>query len=271
MSAASAGTRRLPRWALYCLIALAATRPLLLGYFSGDYDLVRRLAETPVVVGLVAFVVKILLDANERSQERAAVRHREERDEEQRRHEAERAALTQQLEHAFALGSSSHMANIAFDKHVAFCEAYAAELRATLVTLHEKGPTEEVRPHAVRLIQIRSAQALWLTPEIDAQLEKVERALLSMAAAEHRQKIDDRLVGEERQESIRHVFSTFYRLLGMKEPEGHAPPTAFDESIEVGYVVRWLGNVLGVSNLTALRLRILGKATANTAKASADN
>jgi hypothetical protein len=155
MRAASAETGRLPRWFFYVLIAAAAAGPLVLGWSSGDYDMVRRLAETPVVVGLVAFVVKMLLDANERVQDRAEDRHREDREDAQRRHEAERAVLTQQLEHAFAVGSSSHMANVAFDKHVKFCEDYAEELRRTIGTLIAHVTTAKALDHAAALTLLR--------------------------------------------------------------------------------------------------------------------
>lgn len=248
------------RWLFYITLAALGFGPLLLGWILGDNELVRRVAETPAVVGLVTALAKILTDANERTQVRAETRRREDREDELRRHEVERAKLTQQLEHAFAIGSSSHMANVAFDKHVQFCEDYAKELRATLSTLWRNGPTEEVLPHASALVGIREAQALWLTPEIDGQLEEIEKALRAVGSGDHRIRIDNSLAGEARQEQIRMIFQIFFKLVGLQVPEELQIHAAFTEKVAVHNVIRGLGRVLGVDELTRLRLGILRNA-----------
>jgi hypothetical protein len=266
MSAASAETGRLPRWSIYVLIAVAAAGPLVLGWFSGDYDLVRRLAETPVVVGLVAFVVKMLLDANERVQDRAEDRHREDREDAQRRHEAERALLTQQLEHAFAVGSSSHMANVAFDKHVKFCEDYAEELRRTIGTLIAHVTTTKALDHAAALTLLRQKQALWLTEEMEVPLETIEAALRRIGAGHHRCEVDHRMSYDERMAIHREIYKLFADLVGAKVLGPFPDGEQFSEEMAIGNVIRGLGRILGVDDLTRLRQKILNNAATSTAK-----
>lgn len=266
MSAASAGTRRLPRWAIYCLIAVAASGPLLLEWLSGDYDLVQRLAETPVVVGLVAFVVKILLDANERVQERAEDRHREDREDAQRRHEAERAVLTQQLEHAFAVGSSSHMANVAFDKHVKFCEDYAEELRRTIGTLIAHVTTTKALDHAAALTLLRQKQALWLTEEMEVPLETIESALRRIGAGHNRCEVDHSMSYDERMAIHRELHKLFADLVGTKVLGPFPDGEHFNEEMAIGNVIRGLGRILGVDELTRLRRKILNNAATSTSR-----
>lgn len=265
MSAASAETGRLPRGVIYVLIAVAASGPLLLGWFTGDHDLVRRLAETPVVVGLVAFVVKMLLDANELAQERTAARHREERDDEQRRHEAERAALTQQLEHAFAIGSSSHMANVAFDKHVKFCEEYAEELRNTLASLLDFNRHREAYEQAKKLTDLRRQQALWLTPQMEEPLEKIERALRWIGGG-HMIADDPKMPEAHRDEVREKVSKLFIEVLGVDSLGPPPDGEELDDDLAISNVVRGLGRVLGVDDLTRLRQKILSNAATFTAK-----
>src|SRR5205814_5673315 len=59
----------------------------------------------------------------------------------------DRAIALQAAQNSFAVGATSHMAGVAFDRYVAFSEEYVRELFSTLNTLFRKGPTEEALPH----------------------------------------------------------------------------------------------------------------------------
>ncbi len=72
----------------------------------------------------------------------------------------DREVSLQATQHSFAFGATSHMANVAFDKHVAFSEKYVAEVYRSLKTLFREGPTEEALPHAWQLVEIRREWAL---------------------------------------------------------------------------------------------------------------
>jgi hypothetical protein len=73
----------------------------------------------------------------------------------------------------FSVGATSHMATVAFDKHIGFCEEYAEEMYKAPHTLVKDGTTEEpLDPR--RFSRIRQKWALWLTHEIDKKLEQFE-------------------------------------------------------------------------------------------------
>ena len=74
------------------------------------------------------------------------------------------------------------MANIAFDKHVLFCEKYIAGVNGALDTLFRRGPHEDVLKDADTLFNLRRNWVLWLTPEIEAGLVNFEGALRKIGA-----------------------------------------------------------------------------------------
>ncbi len=48
-----------------------------------------------------------------------------------------------ETQNVFSVGATSHMATVAFDKHVGFCEEYLEEVYKALSTLIQHGATEE--------------------------------------------------------------------------------------------------------------------------------
>jgi len=76
----------------------------------------------------------------------------------------------------FSVGATSHMATVAFDKHIGFCEEYVQEVYAALRTLIEGGSTEEPLD-AGRFSRVRQKWALWLTHEIENKLDEFELAI----------------------------------------------------------------------------------------------
>lgn len=198
-----------------------------------------------LTTSLIGFLTTFLLNVNAKERERV-----------QKLHEAERAMLTQQLEHAFSVGSSSHMANVAFDKHVNFCEAYAAELRKTLAGLLDHKRRSEAFDQAKRLTALRQAQALWLTKQMEAPLEKIERKLRWIGGG-HLIADESGAPEAERNEVRQKISELFIEVLG--EELGREPES---DEISIGNIVRGLGRVLGVDDLTQLRQKILRNAAA---------
>ena len=82
----------------------------------------------------------------------------------------------------FTVGATSHMADVAFDKHVEFCEDYVAEMQRALTTLFRRGPHQEALIHADSLSIIRERWTVWLTPEIETELGKFEGALRTIGS-----------------------------------------------------------------------------------------
>src|SRR5690349_16736868 len=83
----------------------------------------------------------------------------------------------EEAKNRFTMGATSHMANVAFDKHVQFCEEYTQGVNEALVTLFRQGVHREALAKAIDLSVIRRKWVLWATPSIDTQLEKFEIAL----------------------------------------------------------------------------------------------
>jgi len=99
-----------------------------------------------------------------------------------RRIEAQKARQTkelQEMQNTFSTGATSHMAMVAFDKHICFCEAYGKEVSKALQSLAHEATSEE--PLDVgSLSRIRRDWALWLTNEIDSWLEQYERRITQL-------------------------------------------------------------------------------------------
>lgn len=75
----------------------------------------------------------------------------------------------------FSIGATSHMATVAFDKHIGFCEEYIKAASYALEAFQD-GPKE--KPLDTRdLLRIRQKWALWLTPEIESKLDRFEHKM----------------------------------------------------------------------------------------------
>src|SRR5271156_698575 len=68
----------------------------------------------------------------------------------------EKASAIQMREakNRFDIGTTSHMAIVAFDKHVGFCEEYSQAVRVALLTLLRRGPHEDILVDARQLVEI---------------------------------------------------------------------------------------------------------------------
>lgn len=163
----------------------------------------------------------------------------------------ERSLLLLEAQNAFSLGATSHMASVAFDKHVAFCEAYVAEMFETLSTFFREGPTEDALKHSGRLYSIRQKWALWVTPDIEKELERFEQAVREIGAHAH---LLQAIPGE--QASIQKMFSLFAQVVGFKE-WGGAPLTP---ELAVTTIIAGLRKALGIEELTGLRTKLVSRA-----------
>jgi hypothetical protein len=92
------------------------------------------------------------------------------------RQKAQQSKELLETQNAFSIGATSHMATVAFDKHIGFCEEYVEEMSKALHTLIQDGRTEEPLD-AARFSRIRQKWALWLTREIENELDQFERKI----------------------------------------------------------------------------------------------
>jgi hypothetical protein len=81
--------------------------------------------------------------------------------------EAQKARQTrelQEMQNTFSTGATSHMATVAFEKHIGFCGAYGKEVSKALQSLAQETTSQELLDVG-SLSRIRQEWALWLTNE----------------------------------------------------------------------------------------------------------
>jgi hypothetical protein len=169
----------------------------------------------------------------------------------------DRSVFLQEAQHRFSIGATSHMAIVAFDKHVSFCEEYTAEMLKTMTTLMQKGPTKEALGHALCLSEIRSRQTLWLTSDVETELGRFEQALRKIGA-------DAMLLHEypndqARTLAVKRMYSTFAEVIGLPEWEGQEVL----KDLAVTTTVAKLRKILGIDELTLLRSELVKRALEN--------
>jgi hypothetical protein len=194
-------------------------------------------ASIPILVTLIATIVRIVKDQ---------VDH-------------DRAIFLQDAQNHFALGASSHMATVAFDKHVLFSEEYAREVHETLKTLFQNGPTEKVLTHTARLFKIQQEYSVWLTEKIQLDLAEFEFALRTIGSTAL---IEDRLLRTEQgQTKVGEMYKIFAQILG-PEIMGSSKwnDTELTNELTAAKVISRLRVILGTEGLAALRQTIVSKA-----------
>jgi hypothetical protein len=163
---------------------------------------------------------------------------------EERAHERAQELLFRQQD--FALAAASHMADTAYDKHVAFCEAYIARTNQGLGELMRDGPSKGAWKMAGDLMDIRIRHATWLTTEIEAELIPFEAALGKIGASE--MVLPTVPVGERRSQLVSEIYDAFSIVIGAK-----LPATDDQKAITTAKIIDHLRDVLGTKALTTLR------------------
>ncbi|WP_442776171.1 hypothetical protein [Sphaerotilus montanus] len=170
----------------------------------------------------------------------------------------ERQIILLDAQNRFSLGATSHMASVAFDKHIQFCETYVAEVHKTLHTLMREGPTPQIFSHTSALHEVQQKFSVWLTPTIEADLEKFEYALRTIGANEiYLRSTSDT---EDRQQRIELVYKTLAEVLGRKHMGAEWKGETLSEERAVGMVIQRLRTILGTEALTQLRTTLVSNA-----------
>lgn len=160
--------------------------------------------------------------------------------------EHERALSLKHLEHDFTLTTASHMAEVAYDKHVLFCEEYVARTNEGLQDLFREGSTEKALEFASDLFGIRTKHRVWLTDDIETALQPFEAALREIGAGE--QVLKHVPVGTDRTALVNKVYRAFGLVLGLNQPE-----TDDDYGATATRVIEKIRDILGIRELTLLR------------------
>lgn len=151
----------------------------------------------------------------------------------------------------FALGVSSHMANLAFSRHVEFAEKYLIEVLETLKTLATEGPTSQALNHSFNLRRLREEYALWLTAKIDEELGEFERVVTNIGSSAHYTQVapngDQFITHQNRQ------YKLYAQFMDFGEWDGEA----LTDELAYRKLIDKLREILGTRELTEMRAHLL--------------
>ena len=159
----------------------------------------------------------------------------------------QKALLLQQQKQEFDIAITSHMANVAYDKHVAFCEEYVDEMQKAFTTIWKEGFSVNLLGHASALYQVQRKHSAWLTTEIENGLDVFESALRKIGA--HARHYKDDPSSANATGAVREGHNLLEQVFGFKvggEQNG-APEVAM--TVAIGRVRK----VIGIEELTNLR------------------
>lgn len=167
----------------------------------------------------------------------------------------ERTTRLEEEKNRFTVGATSHMANVAFDKHVAFCEEYTATANHAMLTLFRRRPHQDALVEAGMLADVRIKWDVWLDPEITTELGKFEGALRTIGA--NAWLLQELRADDDRTDAIAQAYGTFAEVMGFETWQGK--PVTKDRTLEK--VIDKLRKVLGIYELTRLRSELIGRAS----------
>ncbi len=143
-------------WRIYAVLATVFACAALLTWLLRSNGVWQDLAATTGVLSLILAMYQLVRD------EAAYVK---------------RVGLQHDQQH-FDLGITSHMADVAFDRHVALCDEFVRELFITLQCLMDDPQDyDAAKKRADAIGDVIRKHALWITPELQAQLEEFESAV----------------------------------------------------------------------------------------------
>ena len=159
-----------------------------------------------------------------------------------------RAVALERDKQQFNLGITSHMADVAFDRHVALCDEFAQELFSTLQCVMSNSQDHEAIKHKADSIgNIVRKHAIWTTQELQDKLQKFESVIReigakSYAAANHPGSVQ-----------WDQPLSLLLDLIDTGSPYG-APPK---KEVLHQQIIDNARRILGVKELTDLRKKLL--------------
>ena len=198
-------------------------------------DVITAIIASPGVVALLAALLQLLRDE-------AAF---------------EKNQILQLQQQRYNLGAASHMANTAFDKHVAFCEEYMNELHELVRTLFRNGDTSEALGHAGKLCSLRQKYAVWCTQQINSDLDDFECAIRKLGANAHfvSNTVGHKKYAEQRSMKIDENYELLSRILGLNKSEGISEESMIDA------LKGKVREILGIEELTSLRAHLVRQAS----------
>jgi len=211
---------------------------VILAYTLPGAEFIRGIAVSPAIVALLTLVVQTYRDHN------------------RKRHDFS----IQDRANVFSLGATSHMANVAFDKHVEFCEEYMSELTRSVETLYRHGPTSEVLEHSANFSRLREQYSAWITKDLSENLLAFEAAIRQLGAEHGFIENTNGIARYERQrsEALSKSYEYFKRILSI-ENDGAPDPEIAIESVK-----ERVREILGIEDLVQIRNALIAEARNRT-------
>lgn len=209
---------------MYIGSAIVFCTSFLAAYLLPITEIFKGIVLIPGIGALVSLLIKLWLD------ERAHIH----------------AIELQTKQQDFMLGTASHMADIVYDKHVAFCEEYIQRLQDGLQELMRDGTTKNTKYIGGDLVRIRIKHSAWLTVKIEESLKPFEMALINIGAKEHL--LENLSVGEKRTKIIDNIYKSLGLILNHEEPTDEN-----EANMRSGKIIEQIRDILGINTLTTLR------------------
>jgi hypothetical protein len=247
-------SRTKQRAATYCGLAVIFFLGLYVASRPEVGEFVRIAAGTPAICSLLGAFFLLLRDdiAFERNLLRDEIAYERTMLRDELAHQ--RRLKAKDSENTFSIGATSHMANVAFDKHVQFCEEYAAKMAEITDGMFQSGPNVQALSDASALLALRIKWAVWLTSDTEHALEPFEKAVRKVGADAYLLKEVEAF--NDRPMVVKRVYSVYADLLGIEEFDGSK--TGSDRTMQA--VLEKLRKVLGIRELTELRSRFVERA-----------
>ncbi|NOS76847.1 MAG: hypothetical protein HOP35_02770 [Nitrospira sp.] len=228
-------------WPVYIALAVVGGLSFLAASYFATADFERALYGSPATLALIGALYQILRDHSQH----------------------EKARALQQSDQHFILGITSHMADVAFDKHVEFCEKYMTQMQKTLSTLFQDGPSGNCLELSSQLANIRLSSRTWLTADIQNKILPFEEALTQIAGRHIM--LNNLPVGDERTKVVQEMHNTFADVLGLTRLEARGEN---DASVAPRVIMDHLQDILGVKQLVQLRIKLVDQSVKTLEKNS---
>lgn len=217
-------------WKVYVVAAIVAVVSFVAASILAATEILRGIISLPGVGALFAVLYQIVRD--------------------QAAHE--RALELQRKQQLFNLGIASHMANVAFDKHVQFCEQYISRMQQGLTELFQQGPTRDSLRFCGDLADTRRSFAAWITKDLKDKIAPFEDALYKIGVSNIL--LEHLAVGEKRSREVEQMYQIFSEVLGLPREGG------VDERVAPDRILSHLQQLLGVEQLSRLRAAVVEEA-----------
>ncbi|HET9377526.1 MAG TPA: hypothetical protein VFO40_21305 [Chthoniobacterales bacterium] len=126
-----------------------------------------------------------------------------------------RAVLLSDRQNIFSMGATSHMAVIAFDKHIGFCEEYLEVTTKALQRISMAPSTPQEPLDLSGFFLVRQKWSLWLTDGIEGRLDTFESTIKAIAAGTPL--VDDAGNAMSNERSVKTLIAGLRQLLATEE------------------------------------------------------